>query len=135
MARMFAPGRFGVVLLTVVVAVGATSCRDSANFVMADGTYVLLAQPADGGADAGIRGTVTVIGSCLGIDDAIAIWPAETTVVDTDPFTIKVPDVGEVSVGDQVDGAGGTFTMDDLPDGVVVPDDCDATTAVTFRAG
>jgi hypothetical protein len=133
MARMFTPSRVGAALLTVVVAVCATSCRDSANFVMADGTYVLLAQPGDGGDAAEIRGTVTLIGSCLGIDDAIAVWPAETTIVDTDPFTIKVPDAGEVSVGDQVDGAGGGFSPDDLPDGVVVPDDCDATSVVTFR--
>ncbi|WP_133059005.1 MULTISPECIES: hypothetical protein [unclassified Nocardioides] len=135
MSAMFAPRRVGAVLLTAALLVGLTSCRDSANFVMADGTYVLLAQPGDEGDEAQVQGTVTVIGSCLGIDDAIAIWPAETTIVDTDPFTIQVPDVGEVSVGDQVDGAGGGATMDDLPDGVVVPDDCDATSVVTFRAG
>ena len=116
-----------------MVAVSLSSCRESANFVMADGTYVLLSQPADGGDDAEITGTVTVIGSCLGIDDAIAIWPADTTVVETDPFTIDVPDVGEVSVGDPVDGAGGTMSSENLPDGVVVPDDCDADTVVTFR--
>jgi hypothetical protein len=135
MAGMFAQGRVGAALLTVVVAVCATSCRDSANFVMTDGTYVLLAQPGDGGDAAEISGTVTLIGSCLGIDDAIAIWPAETTIVDADPFTIEVPDVGEVSVGDTVDGAGGSSSPDDLPDGVVVPDDCGASSVVTFRAG
>jgi hypothetical protein len=134
MARMFAARRrAGTVLLTAVAAVSLASCRDPANFVMADGTYVLLAQPGDGGDAAQISGTVTLIGSCLGIDDAIAIWPAETTIVDADPFTIQVPDVGEVSVGDTVDGAGGGFSPDDLPDGVVVPDDCDASSVVTFR--
>jgi hypothetical protein len=78
---------------------------------------------------------VTVIGACLGIDDAIAIWPAETTVVSTDPLVIKVPDVGEVSVGDSVDGAGAGFTPADLPDGVAVPDECDASSLVVFWAG
>lgn len=133
MSGMFAPRRAGAVLLIAAVAVSLSSCRESANFVMADGTYVLLAQPGDGGDDAEISGTVTVIGSCLGIDDAIAVWPADTTVVGTDPVTIKVPDVGEISVGDPVDGAGAALSVDHLPDGVVVPDDCDATTVVVFR--
>jgi hypothetical protein len=133
---MFAARRVGAVLLAGVAVAGLASCRSSANFLMAGGTYVLLAQPdddSDAGDDEAISGTVTVIGSCLGIDDAIAVWPADTTVVGTNPVVIKVPDVGEIGVGDAIDGAGGTFTTSDPPEGVVVPDDCDAARMVSFR--
>ena len=133
MDDMSAVRRVGTVLLTVVAAVSLASCRDSANFLLADGTYVLLAQPGDSGDGAKIGGTVTVIGSCLGIDDAVAVWPSGTTVVGTEPLVIKVPDVGEISVGDLVEGAGGTMSSSDLPDGVVVPDECDSPNVVFFR--
>ena len=97
------------------------------------GKHVLVAPPANGGEDAAISGVVTLIGGCLGIGSSVAIWPHGTTIVSDDPLTIRVPDLGQVKLGDEVDGGGGTHEPGDAPNGVTIPDTCKSETIVTWR--
>ena len=94
-------------LLTSVVLLGACSEGDSAKVVAAADVMVLVAAPAHGGDDASISGTVAIVDGCLGINEHVAVWPFGTRVTDADGPVIDVPNLGTVTVGDQVTGAGG----------------------------
>lgn len=74
-------------------------------------------------------GSVTMAGSCLGIDGATAIWPHGTKITSHDPLTIDVPGLGQLSVGDVVSSGGEpsdpTDTDPHLPRGIkAVPSGC-----------
>lgn len=118
----------GALTLTACGAVGG-----GAQVLDSGGKHVLVGPPANGGEDAGITGRVTMIGDCLGIGSAVAIWPNGTTVVAEDPLTIEVPDLGRVELGDEIEGAGGFHDPADAPHGVSIPDTCDSKTIVTWR--
>ena len=99
---------------------------------------VLVAAPADSGFDAGVTGEVTIVDGCLGIGDNVAVWPFGTRVTDSDGPVIDVPDLGTITVGDRVAGAGGFLGAGEgaLNDGrtPTVPDSCTEAGLVTFRA-
>lgn len=99
-----------------------------------DGARVVVAGPADGGDDAQVAGEVRLVDGCLGIDDAVALWPSGTDIVGDDPLTIEVPGVGELQVGDSVRGAGG-YTEPGRYDGKPsLPESCSKAPVVFFRS-
>lgn len=115
------------VALAVVTALMSSCGEDEGSVLNRSETNVLVGAEGDGEepmAGVGVGGTVTLVGNCLGIGRAIVIWPYGTEIVDEDPFTIDVPDFGEVSVGDSIQGGGDTY-VDYLPDGIdEVPSGC-----------
>lgn len=132
---MSKPHQSGIFLLGMAVSVVTlSSCGESGHVLEAAGKYVLVAAPADGGDDSAVGGTVRMVGDCLGIDDAVAIWPSGTSVESENPLIIKVPGEGRVEIGDKLEGAGGTLGSGDPPDDLDIPDTCASTTLVTYRA-
>ncbi len=115
------------------LAVAACGTDGGGQVLDSGGKHVLVGPPANGGDDAAIYGRVTLIGDCLGIGSSVAVWPNGTTIVSDDPLTIEVPDLGQVKVGDEVDGGGGTHDPGDAPDGVTIPDTCKSATIVSWR--
>ena len=118
-----------------------TSCSTGGANDLTSGEYhVLVSAPADGGDDAGIGGTVGLVGKCLGIGGSVAFWPSGTEIVADDPLTIDVPGIGEVSVGDKVSGGGGSHawpvdsSVSTVEPEVSIPDSCPTTSWVTFRS-
>jgi hypothetical protein len=91
---------------------------------------VLVDSTIDGPtAGIGYGGTVTKIGTCLGFENSAEevtiIWPHGTTIVSGNPFTIDVPGLGHVTVGDRLDGGGVERTVDNLPKGIdAIPRGC-----------
>ncbi len=80
-----------------------------------------------------VRGALTMVGNCAGINEAVAIWPEGTTVLRESPLELNVPGLGRIHEGEQVDGGGGYFDTDTDDIGIVIPASCDTTEAVTFR--
>lgn len=83
-------------------------------------TKILIGAEADAEKDragVGMAGTVDVVGDCLGMDGNTVIWPYGTEVVDDSPLTIRVPDLGEITVGDSIEGGADTYA-DSLPEGI-----------------
>lgn len=120
-------------LAATLATVGILSaCGSDGDVLSADGTHVLVGPTTNSGDDAGISGTVTMDGDCLGIGNGqVIIWPGGTTIVSEDPITIKVPGLGEIGLGDKIDGGGGM--TDEPPDGVDVPSTCPSENLVVFR--
>ena len=122
------------------VLLTASACGGGAHDLTAGKYHVLVSAPADGGEDMGISGKVQLVGTCLGIGNNIAFWPHGTKIVSEDPLTVDVPGEGELTIGDTVEGAGGSHStafnpeistvVPDLP----IPDTCFATTWVDFRS-
>lgn len=83
-----------------------------------NGVTVLVSPRAAAGGDAALTGRVTVVGGCLGVGDAVILWPYGTSVVHEDPLAVKVPGSGIVGVGDKVDLGGGVV---DHPGNTVAP--------------
>jgi hypothetical protein len=95
---------------------------------------VLLTQPTSQiGRQALIAGPLTLLGDCIGIGEAVAIWPRGTTVLNAAPLTLQVPDLGTIQEGDKVTGAGGYFDAVTGNVEVDIPASCGTTQGVTFR--
>ena len=93
----------------------------------------MVAGYQSGGSDALGGGTLEVVGDCLGADGDVYVFPQGTKVVDEDPLTVDIPDVGEVSLGEEFDVGGGwevEHSSDDVEPGsidiggVTVPAEC-----------
>lgn len=102
---------------------------------MAGDVTVLVAAPAMDGMDALGGGRLEVVGGCLGASGSVVVWPHGTEVVNEEPLTISIPDVGTYRLGDDVRVAGGYVlerTSSDVPPGpydaggVTVPAACAA---------
>jgi hypothetical protein len=113
------------------VALLAAGCSGGGQQVSTEsGTTVLIASAAEGGMDAITRGTVEVVGSCLGVrlgtDLTVVVWPSGAS---TTGDSIEV-DGRRVAVGDFFQGSGGYLRPpypDSIPD---VPQEClDAATS------
>ncbi len=128
-----------LVSVATLVPLLAACTNDGAKDLTSGDYHVLVSAPADGGDDAGIGGTVGLVGKCLGIGGSVAFWPSGTEIVAHDPLTIDVPGLGEVSVGDQVSGGGGSHawpvdsSISTVEPEISIPDSCPTTTWVTFR--
>lgn len=116
-------------LAAAAVAVAAplllAGCSGGAQQVSTEsGTTVLIAATAQGGMDAITRGTVEVVGSCLGVrlgtELSVVVWPSGAS---TTGDSVEI-DGQRVAVGDFFQGTGGYLTPpypDDIPD---VPQEC-----------
>ena len=78
---------------------------------------ILVAPASDGGPAAQVAGEVVVVGGCLALrsatGDFVVVWPAGT-VRGSVPTSVVVPGVGELGVGDRVDGGGGYYASSSL---------------------
>ena len=101
----------------------------------AAGITVLVGQRSSSGMDALGGGILEVVGGCLGASGYVIVWPHGTDVVDEDPLTVDVPDVGRVALGEEFQVGGGfvlersSTTRSPGPyraGGVVVPAECAA---------
>ncbi|GIJ35877.1 hypothetical protein Vse01_50250 [Micromonospora sediminimaris] len=88
-------------------AVGSGRVLDGDGYrtLVAGATYDFLAA---------MHGRVAVgDGGCLTLRDeagaAVVVWPPGTTLLPNGRVGVRVPDVGEIVVGDRVDGGGGFF--------------------------
>ncbi len=124
-----------VALLLTLVMLSGCSGDDSAHVLQAANVAVLVGAPADGGDDAAVTGTVTIIDGCLGIDNDVAVWPAGTKIVEAEGPVIDVPDLGSVRVGDRVEGAGGYLSARDLTgeQSPPLPTTCGDASIVVYR--
>lgn len=122
-------------LALIVALLGACSSDDAPRVLRTPDAAVLVAAPADGGDDAMVSGEVTVVDGCLGINDDVAVWPSGTQVTDPDGPVIEVPQLGTITVGDHVEGAGGYMRARDLHDehSPAVPDSCIEAGLVVYR--
>lgn len=101
----------------------------------ASGTTVLVGAPSRSGMDALGGGTLEVVGGCLGASGYVIVWPHGTDVVDEDPLTVDVPNVGRVALGEEFQ-VGGGFVLEHpsttrspgsyRAGGVTVPAECAA---------
>lgn len=88
------------------------------------GTTVLIAAASGGGMDAITRGTIEVVGSCLGVrlgtKLSVVVWPVGTS---TTGDSVQIGGQ-RVSVGDFFQGGGGYLTPP-YPEGIpAVPQEC-----------
>jgi hypothetical protein len=107
---------------TVLLAAGCSGAGQQVS--TESGTTVLIASASTGGMDAITRGTVEVVGSCLGVrlgtDLTIVVWPSGAS---TTGDSIEI-DGQRVAVGDFFQGSGGYLGPpypDSIPD---VPQEC-----------
>lgn len=96
-----------------------------ATVLQSAGVSVVVAKSDMGGdaAGIGVGGKVALVGKCLGIDGESVVWPPGTEVASEDPFTITVPNLGKLTVGDDV-STGGFTTGAESEIGKVFPDGC-----------
>ncbi len=96
---------------------------------------VLVAAPGEGGSDAAIAGAVTIVDGCLGIGDNVAVWPSGTRVTEPEGPVIDVPNLGTITIGDHVEGAGGYMSAKRFDDvwSPSVPDSCVGAELVVYR--
>ncbi len=119
-------------LVSLMSSLALASCGDGTagtkgGEVLRSGAAYVLTGAAGAGdniAGIGIGGTVRMVGDCLGIGDAVVIWPYGTKVVADSPLAIEVPDLGRLGVGDVVEGGGEDLGADQLPEGFDVPSRC-----------
>lgn len=105
--------------------VALASCGAEAKILEGDGVQVLVG--ADDGsnmAGVGLGGTVSVVGDCLGMEERVVIWPPGTEIKQDAPLIIDVPGMGDVKVGDHIEGGGKSYEPSQVPDGVELPDGC-----------
>lgn len=100
-----------------------------------DGIHLLVGASKGMGRQAGISGKLHVgPGGCVGLtkdgkSSDLIVWPAGTTLVDTDPVTIHIPGVGAVAVGQQIHAGGGeSGPKEALP---AIPEACQPGATVT----
>ena len=94
--------------------------------VVESGGFQVLVGHDDGSdmAGVGLYGEVTIVGTCLGVGDAVVVWPPGTEVTSDDPLVVDVPGLGTVGVGDRVEGGALERDPEDPPDGLDVPEGC-----------
>lgn len=129
----------------VIALLGAallSACGDSSDpgeggpdLIETPDAAVLVAAPADGGNDASIAGAVTIVDGCLGIGDNVAVWPSGTRVTEPEGPVIDVPNLGSITIGDHVEGAGGYMPAKRFDDvwSPSVPDSCVGAGLVVYR--
>lgn len=111
---------------------GSCGDGDGGQVLESDGRYVLTASfPTSNVAGVGGGGRVTMVGSCLGMQGQVIIWPEGTKLVASDPLTIEVPGFGRVAEGDHIEGAS---THVSPPEDPAMPEDCASTSMSTFFA-
>ncbi|MFO6454464.1 MULTISPECIES: hypothetical protein [unclassified Aeromicrobium] len=93
------------ILAALLLALALTGCGGKE--ITAGDATVLVGERSSSGADALGGGTLELVGGCLGASGVVVIWPVGTDVVDEDPLTIDIPDLGEFSIGDRVEVPGG----------------------------
>ncbi|MCW2793315.1 MAG: hypothetical protein JWO76_2413 [Nocardioides sp.] len=117
---MSVPRAAAVVIGGVLVPGLIVGCAGGGQQVSTEsGTTVLLAPQAEGGMDAITRGTVEVVGSCLGVrlgtELSVVVWPSDAS---TTGDSVEI-DGQRVAVGDFFQGSGGYLTApypEDFPD-------------------
>jgi len=127
------------VALALALAFLTTGCDDKAAILHSQGKAVLVG-PSGGGDNNvgyGVGGSVSMAGSCVGLamgsEHRTVIWPNGTKIVSEDPFTLDVPGVGRVSLGDTLAGGGHDVSPDRLPDGIEsVPSNCPSADLMAF---
>jgi hypothetical protein len=122
----------GVVLPAVVLTMSA--CSGEGTVVKSGKVSVLVGAEGDGNNIAGIGygGTVTMVGTCVGINQATVIWPYGTEVVSEDPLVLDVPGLSEIGLGDEVSGGADEYE-NFLPDGIeAIPEGCPDSEVVAF---
>lgn len=107
----FAADHVGVRLLAACAALILVSGCGAGRETVVSGVTVLISPRAEASADAALTGRLTVVGGCLGVGDAVVLWPYGTKVVDEDPLAVKVPGSGVVGVGEKVDLGGGVVAL------------------------
>ena len=114
---------------------GSASSETGPGVIETPDAAVLVAAPAYGGSDAAVAGAVTIVDGCLGINDNVAVWPSGTRVVDPEGPVIDVPNLGTITIGDHIDGAGGYMPAKDFDDvwSPSVPDSCIGAGLVVYR--
>jgi hypothetical protein len=108
-------------------------CSNSKTLVSSAGTQVIVGTD-DGNnmAGVGFGGVIDYAGTCLGLrmggneEVHTVIWPPGTEITDEDPFTIHVPGLGDVGIGQSIEGGGLSYEDRDLPNGVHVPKKCNS---------
>ena len=121
-----------VVIVSICVLAGCSG--GEGEVLQGENSIVLVGADGDGDnmAGIGVAGSVAMVGDCLGIDEATVIWPNGTKITSEDPVTIDVPGLGQVTVGDHVDGGGDEY-VDYLPKGIdAIPKGCSTEQVVAF---
>lgn len=83
-----------------------------------------------GGDDAIVEGRLVLRDGCVLLDqEAVGvaypvIWPSRTSIVDTDPFTLRLPSGARLTVGQVVSGGGGYHQASSDHLGVDIPTAC-----------
>lgn len=116
-----------VIAVACVLGLTVSACSAKGAVVRRGDVVVLVGAEGDGDNIAGIRfgGQVSLVGACVGIDQVTVIWPHGTEILDEDPVRIEVPGLGQVKVGDRVDGGGDILADDHRPTGIdEIPSDC-----------
>lgn len=117
----------GLLIAGLLLAAGCSGPRAFER----DGIHLLVGPAKDFSRQVLISGKLHVsTGGCIGLSKDgirgnVIIWPAGTTLSDTDPVAIHIPGVGRIRLGEQIaaGGAGQTFPTENLP---AIPDECDA---------
>jgi hypothetical protein len=124
-----------------LVAVGSllSGCGGGEGSVLRSGrTVVLVGEEVHGPTvGVGFGGTVVMVGNCLGAgsEGAVAtiIWPHGTRITSDAPVTIEVPGLGQIMIGDPIDGGASNVTVDRLPKGIdAIPPGCPTEHVVAF---
>ena len=138
-----------VVLTMIVAGPLLAGCGNQDGRVLRSGSTFVLVGASDEARKlphSTITGRVSIVGDCLGIngaavDAATVIWPHGTKITADNPLTIEVPGLGNLRVGDGVDGSGDQFVnhrpgqehLDYLPKGIDrVPTGCRANQVIAF---
>lgn len=121
--------RCGALVLALVCALVA-GCG-SGQVIESNGLTVLVAEPADDGADALLSGTLESVGGCLGIAGYAVVWPHGTRVGDETPLVLDVPGYPKAALGEKAAVGGGVLFEPNAQDakdysiaGVTIPATC-----------
>lgn len=116
----------------LAAALMLTSCGRGE--VIDSGGFQVLVGHDDGSDRAGVGyyGAVTIVGTCLGIGDAVVVWPPGTEVESDEPLVVNVPGLGQVGVGDRIEGGADVHDPEDPPDGLKIPEGCRDHRLVSF---
>lgn len=98
--------------LLVAGLLAASGCAGPRAFER-DGVHLLVGEAKDWSRQASASGMLHLVpGGCVGLSKdgvrgGLIVWPAGTTLVDTDPVAIHIPGVGRVTVGQEIHAGGG----------------------------
>jgi hypothetical protein len=99
--------RKGLIIAVSGALVVAACGNGSGEVVAVRDTQVLVGEPADGGMDAVLTGSVEVLDGCLGVRTFVVVWPNGTEVSEDVPVRVDVPGYGSIDLGDDVRIGGG----------------------------